>query len=151
MPRLHFSQLLPAPLNEVFEFHADPNNLLKITPASLNLIVKNPQTVKMATGEKIHYTLKLAGIPLPWTSEITWYDPPQGFTDMQIKGPYKVWKHTHHFEAKGDQTLVTDNIEYEVPLGMLGRLFAGKLVERQLMGIFAYRAKVLEEHFRPKT
>lgn len=149
MPHLHFVQRLAAPLEQVFAFHADPYNLLKITPASLNLCVTNPEKVIMAKGLRITYKIKVAGLPLPWESEITRYDPPHSFTDVQLRGPYRRWEHTHTFQADGpDHTTVTDEIDYEVPFGFLGQAIAGWAVRRQLHRIFAHRAQILEQHFK---
>ena len=148
MPRLHYSQRLAAPLEEVFAFHADPYNLIKITPPSLNLKVTNPEKVQMAAGAEITYTIRLGGLPVHWLTEITSYKPPHSFTDVQRRGPYRTWEHTHTFRADGpDHTIVTDDVHYEVPLGLVGRIFAGWIVRRQVEEIFAHRARVLEAHF----
>lgn len=150
MPVFECEQLLPAPLDEVFAFHADPYNLLKITPPALDMVVKNPERVEMRKGAEIVYTIKLMGLPVGWRTLITEYDPPRSFQDVQLKGPYKKWHHTHTFEARGDQTLVKDRVDYELPMGLAGRLAAGWLVRRQLEGIFKYREQALAQAFAPK-
>lgn len=147
MPVLEFTKYLPAPLEQVFSFHADPYNLLKITPPAMKMVVTNPERVEMAEGVLIGYSLRVNGLPMRWSSRIDWYDPPRGFTDRQLSGPYRKWVHTHTFEAQGEGTLVHDHVDYELPLGALGAMVGGRLVSRQLAQIFAYREQQLESIF----
>ncbi len=147
MPSLHFEQLIAAPLEQVFDFHKDPYNLLKITPPEMNMIVKNEDPVIMACGTKIIYQIKILGMPLRWHSMITEYDPPHRFVDVQMSGPYKKWHHTHTFKAEGDATLVIDDVDYKLPLGYLGAAVAGHLVIQQLAKIFSHREQKLASFF----
>ena len=151
MPTLHCEQILPAPLSEVFAFHADPYNLLKITPAGLNLRVTNPARIIMAAGATITYQIRWMGLPLNWRTLITDYDPPRTFTDVQTNGPYRKWEHTHTFVANGENsTKVIDDLVYELPMGALGQLVAGAIIRRQINQIFAYRNRKLDEIFPGK-
>jgi ligand-binding SRPBCC domain-containing protein len=44
---------------------------------------------------------------------------------------------------------MADRVEYELPLGLLGRLAHEVLVRRQLERIFRHRARVIAELFPP--
>ena len=143
MAHLHFEQLMQVPLDEVFAFHANPYNLLKITPPALGMKVTNKEPVIMAEGAEITYQIRWLGIPLNWRTIITCYDPPRSFTDVQAKGPYKKWIHTHTFISEGTATRIIDDVEYELPLGILGEIVAGRLIRRQLNQIFSYRSAIL--------
>ena len=61
------------------------------------------------------------------------------FVDVQISGPYSLWRHRHEFEPRGRTTLVRDHVEYALPLGPLGGLAHAAFVERDLTRIFDYR------------
>lgn len=113
----------------------------------MKMVVTNPEHLEMSQGAKINYTLRVNGLPMRWQSEITSYDPPRTFTDVQLRGPYKKWIHTHTFTAKGEGTLVHDHVQYELPLGPLGTLLGGWLVKRQLDAIFEYREQQLASIF----
>jgi ligand-binding SRPBCC domain-containing protein len=142
---LHREQLVPLRREEAFRFFEDPYNLLKITPPALNLSVTNPDRIQMRKGAEITYTIRWMGVPLKWRTVITRYDPPAAFTDVQVSGPYRKWEHTHTFIERGDSTLIADDVEYELPLGALGYLFAGWLVTRQLEEIFDHRNRRIVE------
>lgn len=138
MPHLHREQLVHRSLPETFRFFEDARNLTKITPASLRLLVIScPDQVH--AGAEITYTIRWMGLPLRWRTRITSYEPTHRFVDIQLRGPYKKWEHTHTFIAEGEDTRMLDDVEYELPFGQLGQLVAGWLIRRQLETIFAYR------------
>ncbi len=145
--RLSASQFVARPIDEVFDFFSRPENLGRITPASMGFEFLTEDR-DMRDGLEIRYRIRpLLGIPLTWTTKITGYEPPNRFADIQLSGPYRRWEHTHTFEAVPGGTLVHDEIEYEVPLGPLGDL-ANKLVVRsELRRIFGHRAETIRTVF----
>ena len=90
-------------------------------------------------------------IPASWRTRIESWNPPHGFRDIQLKGPYRRWEHTHTLTAVEGGTLVEDEVTYELPLGPLGRLAHGWLVRPELDRIFAYRRRATEAVFEPVT
>ena len=71
--------------------------------------------------------------------------PPHLFTDEQVRGPFRSWRHEHHFESAGGGTLLRDVLLFEPPLGVVGRLFAPLLIAPRLRKLFAYRHAVTRE------
>jgi hypothetical protein len=142
---LQSEQLLPRPPEEVFSFFADPQNLEKITPASLHFRVLRASTPQLSTGTAIDYALRLHGIPLRWQSRIEAWVPNRMFVDTQTRGPYRLWQHTHEFEAAAGGTLIRDRVRYQLPFGALGDLLGGWLVRRDLQEIFDFRRARLEQ------
>ena len=141
------TQVIPVPRDQVFAFFERPENLSELTPASLGFQILTPSPIEMKSGSLIDYTVRVSGLPVRWTTLITDYDPPRGFVDVQLRGPYSFWHHTHTFEAVESGTLMTDTVRYVLPLGLLGRLAHALFVKRQIRGIFDYRSRVLTEHF----
>jgi len=142
--RLERETTLPRELPEVFAFFADPANLELLTPPWLRFRILTPLPVEMAPGARIDYRISLPGIPIPWTSEITVWDPPHRFEDTQIRGPYRTWVHEHRFRPAERGTVVSDTVEYEVPGGSLVHRF---LVRPDLESIFTYRTEQLQLRF----
>ena len=68
----------------------------------------------MLAGTRIDYRLRLRGIPLRWQSEITEWNPPHAFVDVQRRGPYRLWRHTHTFDETEGGVVVGDSVEYAV-------------------------------------
>jgi ligand-binding SRPBCC domain-containing protein len=134
---------LPRPLDEVFGFHADAANLQAITPPWLDFRILSPLPVQMREGAIIEYRLALRRIPLRWLTEITAWEPPHRFVDEQRRGPYRLWVHEHRFETRDQGTLVSDHVQYAVPLGLL----AHWAVVPDLRRIFSYRHEALLRRF----
>lgn len=143
-------QLVAAPLGKVFEFFSSAENLQRITPPSLNFEILTPLPIAMRTGALIDYKLRIRGLPVRWRTEIQEWNPPHSFVDLQLKGPYALWHHTHTFtEHSNGETLMRDRVRYQVPLGPLGLLVAPFFVTPEIRRIFEHRTKVIEEIFKP--
>jgi ligand-binding SRPBCC domain-containing protein len=82
-------------------------------------------------------------VPSRWRSRIRAYDPPHSFTDVQLRGPYARWTHSHRFSPDGAATIVEDDVTYKVPFGLLGDLVEPLLVRPRLRAIFDYRAAAI--------
>jgi ligand-binding SRPBCC domain-containing protein len=136
---LEQSQRLPAAPEAVFPFFADALNLERITPDWLGFRVLTPGPIAMERGTLIEYRLKLHGVPIRWLTRIEAWQPPHRFVDVQVRGPYKAWHHTHSFEPDGDGTLMGDTVRYAMPFGPLGELARRAFVARDLARIFEFR------------
>jgi len=135
---------------KAFAFFADALNLQRITPPWLGFRVLTPPPITMAPGARIEYRLRLHGLPLRWLTEITVWEPPAGFVDVQVRGPYRLWHHTHSFVPEGDGVCARDVIRYALPMRALGDLAHAAFVRRELARIFDYRqqavASILGRH-----
>ncbi len=146
---LKMVQKIPAGLDEVWELFSNPGNLLKLTPAYLGLrITSAGDHAIIFPGQIIEYTVRpLWRIPFHWITEIREVDHRKFFMDVQRKGPYRVWEHSHYFKEIGGGVEMTDMIRYQNPLGVLGRMANKVLVQKRLRQIFEYRYRQVEDLF----
>jgi len=129
------AQVLGRPPDEAFDFFADAHNLEAITPPWLDFRIATVDPIEMAFGTLIEYRLRLHRVPIRWLTRIEAWEPGRRFVDVQLRGPYRFWHHTHTFEPHGDGTLMRDTVRYGLPLDL-----AHPLVRRDLRRIFDYRA-----------
>ena len=145
MTRIHTlrrEQVLDASPEAVFAFFADPFNLEAITPPLLRFAVVTPAPIAMGVGAFIQYRLRVHGVPVRWDTLIQAWEPPRRFVDVQVRGPYRLWHHTHELSALEDgRTLMRDTVRYALGFGALGTLAHRLVVRRDLEAIFAYRAR----------
>jgi ligand-binding SRPBCC domain-containing protein len=137
----------PRPLAEVFAFFSDARNLAEITPAFLGFRMLTEGAIDMRPGATIRYKLSVHGLPIRWTTEIREWLPPRRFVDIQLRGPYAMWHHTHLFDAVNGGTRMRDVVRYRLPFGPLGRLVNALQVRRDVEGIFDYREQRVPELF----
>jgi uncharacterized protein len=143
--------IVDAPAETVWEFFSDPSNLAKITPPSMGFEILSSPGRPLQAGDRIDYRIRITGMPLRWRTLISEWDPPRSFTDEQEKGPYRRWIHRHTFQPMDDgKVMVIDRVDYELPLGVLGRLAGGFWVRRQLRNIFDYRSEIIRREFAPR-
>ncbi|HWI39928.1 MAG TPA: SRPBCC family protein [Verrucomicrobiae bacterium] len=141
---LQCTQILPTSLPQAWDFFSSPANLPLITPPSLGFRITSALPERMYPGMLVTYTVT----PFPlvrctWVTEITHVDEPRFFVDEQRFGPYRLWHHEHHFREVPGGVEMTGRVSYALPLGLLGDLAAGALVERRLAGIFGFRREIL--------
>ncbi len=132
----------PVSIGEAFAVFESPHNLARITPAWLHFRITTPGRIILRKGAEMEYQIRWLGLPVSWKTIFTAYEPPLFFEDEQASGPYALWRHRHTFEEAEDGTVISDRVEYALPLGSLGRL-AHPMVGRQLRGIFEFRQRAL--------
>lgn len=146
---LRREQLLPRPLEEVFGFFSDARNLQKITPRWLNFQIVTPGPIEIRPATLLDYRLKWHGFPILWRTRIETWDPPREFTDVQIRGPYTLWHHTHTFTAAAGGTRMVDVVRYQLPLGILGAMAHRCAVRRDLERVFDFRERAVRSILLP--
>lgn len=158
-------QWLPYPIETVFDFFANPENLPRLMPAWQQARIEScaiapppyrPGTAPASTqsaraaGQGTRMTITFLPFPhapfrLPWDAEITDFEWDSHFCDVQHRGPFAYWKHCHRLESqlRGvlPGTILRDHVEYELPYGPLGDLANTLLVKRQMESVFHFRQK----------
>jgi ligand-binding SRPBCC domain-containing protein len=167
---------LNAELSRVFAFFSDPRNLPRLMPGEMDVrledtrilsprqgtgdvVVKSGEDSDLIAGPGSLIIISFRLFPfLPfrgkWVAEILEYQPLSYFLDTQRSGPMRSWLHRHSF-SKVDRggipgTVVRDEVNYELPFGILGSLADALLVERMMRRTFQTRQRQLESFFPPE-
>lgn len=142
-------QVLPMPLEKAWAFFSLPQNLDKITPDDMAFSITNNPPNYTYQGQIITY--KIGVFPLfknNWVTEITHLKEGEFFVDEQRFGPYAMWHHEHHFEElKDGKVLMTDIVNFKLPMGFVGDLVVGFFVKNKVRKIFESRFKILGDLF----
>ena len=142
-----WEQWLPHAPQAIWPFFCDPDNLEDITPPFLAFRVLGMSTAQIGAGTLIDYRLRLNGVPIAWRTRIDTWDPPRRFIDVQAKGPYALWHHTHDFNPMRGGTLMRDTLRYRLPAGWLGALAGSRKVAGDVERIFDYRSHKIDGRF----
>ena len=137
-----------APIEKVWNFYTDINHLEIITPPKLKLKVIDTTKDKISIGQECTISAKML-TRKRWRSKIvacTTYE----YTDEMLEGPFKKWKHVHKFNEIGrDETEIIDEIDFELPYGIIGRL-ANFYIIHFLEKIFENRRVATKNHLDKK-
>ena len=137
MPEFKHSFTVEAPVAVVAAFHHDTRALQELTP--LPIIAHIHAAEPLAEGSRASFTLWFGPLPVRWQAVHSDVGP-QGFTDTQVRGPLKSWRHTHRFTPLGPQrTLVEDHVVYEHHRGARGLLSRLLFARPGLLYLFTAR------------
>lgn len=156
-------QWLSYPVELVFAFFSNPENLPRLMPTWQNARIEEasfapppprppgtPHFAGVMAGAGTRMTLSFRPFPfspirVPWDAEIDEFVWNDHFCDTQHRGPFAFWHHCHRLTPETREgkpgTLLRDELEYELPFGLLGELAQKTLFPVQLCSIFAYRQK----------
>lgn len=137
--------LISATPERVFAFHELPDALGRLTPPwePTRVLQAAPD---LRVGSVAVVETRLFGlVPVRWVARHTAYDPPRMFEDVQVEGPFRRWRHRHTVEPHEKGSVLRDEVDFETPLGVLGRLAAPFLVEPRLRRLFEYRHRITRE------
>jgi ligand-binding SRPBCC domain-containing protein len=148
-----------APPEIVFAWHEQPGAVERLTPPweRVEVLERPPMRAGLRVGTRVVFKVYTGPFWRLWVAEHTEYEPPHLFADIQRRGPFAYWYHRHRFEKTSrGATLMTDEIEYALPMGWLGELAAGDFTRDKLRRMFDYRHRVVAEQVgvvagRPST
>ena len=142
LTRLHYvkESRINASTELVFRFQESPGALVHLIPPWEKMeVVESSRSLQ--PGSKVVLQGWILGlVPIRWVAIHTEYEPPHLFADRQESGPFAYWYHRHRFLDDGQGgTILRDEVEYQLPLGFLGRWLGEGLIRRKLERMFAYR------------
>jgi ligand-binding SRPBCC domain-containing protein len=143
--------IIKASPERVFAFHELPDAFEQLMPPweKADIIQKADISV---IGSQAIIEQKIFGlIPSRWVAEHTKYDPPRMFEDIQLSGPFSSWRHQHIVLPHNDGAILRDEIEYEPPMWIFGRIAAPFAVVPKLEKMFEYRHQVTKKWCESET
>jgi ligand-binding SRPBCC domain-containing protein len=137
------SFIVKSPIEKVWHFYTDVKHLEIITPKGIELKIISTAHQNIVQGQEIWVSGKIfekIRRRMKWHSKITFLKAHE-YIDEMLSGPFKKWRHLHRFNnIEGKQTEIIDEVEFELPYSILGKLFEG-YAYKQLQNIFEYRKK----------
>lgn len=173
--RFATSQWVPYPLELVFAFFANPYNLPLLSPEPLKMRIDSmtliqapappavptniPGDPQIAAGAGTEMKLSFQPAPfvpfrVSWVARITEFQWFSHFYDEQVRGPFAFFRHRHGVQSEMQQgrsgTMLTDDVEFELPFGPIGRL-GGGIVRLQMEQMFRTRQERLPALLNKRT
>jgi len=139
LPEFVLRTPLDHPADKVFAWHMRPGALERLIPPweSIDILERSGTP---ADGGRILFRVRRGPTEVKWEVKHTDFEEGVSFRDEQIRGPFTRWVHTHRFEPTDTGgCLVEDHVDWELPMGLAGRLLGGSTVEHELERLFTFR------------
>ena len=141
-----FRSKMAASAEDVYRFHAEPDALERLTPPWEKARVVARTGGIEHPGSRVTLRVSVGPITQDWIAEHAACEPGKMFRDVMVSGPFRKWEHTHLFVAESkNSSWLEDRVEFELPLGWLGKMLGGRYTRRRLQRMFAWRHKTTSE------
>jgi lipocalin/ligand-binding SRPBCC domain-containing protein len=139
--------VVPAPADAVFRWHERPEALLHLMPPG-NWVRVEHREGGLRDGGRVTLAIGLGPFRFRWEARHYGYVRGKEFSDEQVRGPFRTWRHTHRMEAIGtSQTLYEDRVEYMLRGGVLMHRLFDRLLRRMLARAFEQRHRTVQASF----
>ena len=138
------ASLFPCSASELYAWHSRPGALERLIPPWENTTVVSRRG-GLDPGGQVVMRLHAGPIPYHWHARHIENQPGLMFRDIQERGPFARWTHTHRFSDAPGGALLEDQIEYALPAQRLLPGWTTALVDKVLQRTFAYRHATLRD------
>lgn len=145
MPKIELLTQINAPTDKVFDLARSIDLHMESTRQTGERAIAGKTSGLIEPGETVTWRAKHFGIWQTLTSKITEFDRPNFFADEMVKGPFKSFRHEHHFIKAEDHTVMEDVFDFESPFGVIGRVFNRMLLTRHMTKLLKVRNRVIKE------
>ncbi|MDR6866812.1 ligand-binding SRPBCC domain-containing protein [Microbacterium resistens] len=144
MPAFVLERVIAAPAERVFALSLDVGLHVDSMSRHRERVVAGPVSGALGEGDAITWSARHFGIRFRMTSLVHDVDPPVGFSDRQVAGPFAEFRHRHTFSPCSGGTLMRDQIVFRSPFGPLGGIVDALVMQRHLVRLIEARNDELE-------
>jgi uncharacterized protein (TIGR01777 family) len=142
--RFTHRSLYPCTAAELHAWHSRPGALERLLPPWDDTLVL-AKNGGIEPGGQVHLKMHFGPFPFHYRGRHLENIPGRMFRDIQEKGPFAQWSHSHLFEDTPEGALLTDQVDYALPGQPYLPDWITGLVEKNLRRMFRYREAVLRE------
>ncbi len=147
MSRFTLASPMPVTQGELARWHMREGALERLMPPWIAAdILRSP--IPMVDGAVAEWVMHPWLMPVAWTSRLEQIDPARGFVGVQVRGPFRRWRHDHRFLERDQQSSMHDEVQYELPMSPVGTVLAGRCVRREIERVFRFRHRRLANDLR---
>ncbi|ASK29909.1 cell division protein [Chryseobacterium sp. T16E-39] len=145
MSKIYLETIIKADVHIVFDRARDIDLHQRSTFKSQERAIAGRTRGLIELNETVTWKAKYLGFNQTHTSKIISMERPSEFTDIMLKGTFKSFIHQHIFKNEGENTIMIDVLEFESPLGIVGRLFNRFFLKNYLTGFLLERNAIIKK------
>jgi ligand-binding SRPBCC domain-containing protein len=140
MTRFEAITAIAAPPQRVFDVSLEIETHMASMAGSGERVIGGVSSGRLKLGDTVTWQARHFGLRWRMTSLISVCDPPGYFVDEQVTGPFKRWRHAHHFEQDGNGgTVMRDVVDFAAPLGPFGAVAELAVLNRYMPRLIRIR------------
>lgn len=136
---------LPRPAAEVIDFCLQGDNFSAIMPDPIDLLWVSSPSGELGGLYVFRWWFKRI-IPIKWVAFVDSLDEGREFSDLQVRGAFRYFHHTHTAEVDGDGCVYTDTIRFA---SLLGPRLDHRLLVPQIKATFDQRHTRMQRLLTP--
>lgn len=136
--------IINAPKQLVFDACRNIDLHQKSTSKTKELAIAGITSGLINLNETVTWKGKHFGLYLTHKSRITEMNLYSNFRDEMVEGKFKSFQHDHFFEEINGSTTMKDEIQYEVPLSILGKVFDSFILKKHLTKLITERNQFIK-------
>ena len=144
MPQLLTQSIFDCTPAQLWSFHARPGAFQRLMPPWIDVRLER-QAQGIADGAEVLMSVPAGPRRVRWLARHEQFIDGEQFVDRAVFGPMKSWVHRHRVAPASASTreatgaLLSDEVEYSLPLSPLSDAIAGGFVGRDLQRMFDFR------------
>ncbi len=151
MATIYLETNIASPIQHVFDLSRDIDFHARSAIHTNEKAIAGKICGLIELNETVTWKGKHLGLYLTHQSKITAFDHPNTFTDEMIRGHFKSFKHQHIFKRIPSGTQMIDILEYDVPFGILGKIFDSLILKKHLTQFLTTRNYALKSSLEIKN
>ena len=132
MLSIHLTTFIEAPMQRVYDLARHISVLKGSLTGTPVQVTSGGGAYLFQRGDTLTFQSRNLGRTRTITARITEMDGKTLFTEEQVKGDLKSYRHSHHFKPTENGTIMIDMIECEGPRDFLGSLAGGHALKSYL-------------------
>jgi ligand-binding SRPBCC domain-containing protein len=139
MTAVRFRSRLSVSPEQLFDFHADVQNLRRISPPlpPFRLVAGGGRPTR--EGDLQVFRLGWDRLGVTWEASITRVVPGRLIEDTQLRGPFPRWRHQHRFIPAAGGAVLEDAVAFRLLPTPVGEFVEWLLVRPTLLAMFWWR------------
>jgi ligand-binding SRPBCC domain-containing protein len=146
MPKIHLTCFVQAPVERVFNLSRHLAIRKLVVQKGRDQVLSSSSDALLQQGE----TITLRARHLAKTREITArlidISQPDRFTEEQVKGDLKSYRHEYHFKPTDNGTILIDILEYEGPRDLLGSIASAFFLKSYLESMLKKKNELIRQY-----
>jgi ligand-binding SRPBCC domain-containing protein len=143
MAQFILERVIRAAPERVYAASLDPQLHLRSMAKSRETMLAGPEGGVFSEGSTVTWRATHFGIAFRLSTVVFDLDPPHGFRDRQIAGPFGAFEHEHAFTPHPDGTLMRDTVTFRSPFGPIGALVDRLFMREYMRRLIDHRNDVL--------